>query len=248
MQLKTLLSIMFLCLSFWGYSKPLRFASMEYPPFYGSQLGNNGPFIDIVRQAYAISNVEIEILFLPWSRAIEWSKKGKVDGLIAPWRTKEREDYLLFSSPIYPNQMVFYKTLAQPVEFSSYQDLAKKDLVLGSVRGYFLLDKLASSGVDIHYVNNDIQNFKLLSKGRVQLILVDKHYAEYVLQSPVLHEALNKVELIDSIVEERMQYIAISRNTRRSAYKLSLLEHGLRELKKTGKYNQILRAHNLTEN
>ena len=76
----------------------------------------------------------------------------------------------MYSAPIYPNEMVFYKKKGQTIEFNDYKDLKEQNLVLGSTRGYAQVKGIEESGIKISYVNNDIQNFKLLAKGRIDLI------------------------------------------------------------------------------
>lgn len=178
--------LLFTIISVSSNAEKLQFAALDYPPHYGENLTNNGPLIEIVRRVYAEQNIAIEVLFIPWGRALDWAQKGEIDGIIGAWYTKERADSFFYSQPIYPNNLMFYQSSKSNIKFNDFSDLARDKRVLGSVRGYVQVKGLEESGIEINYVNNDIQNFKLLSKGRIDLILVDKEYAKFTLAQPKL--------------------------------------------------------------
>ena len=238
--MKLLLSLLLFGVVFCSQAESLKFVAIDYPPYYGAQLKNNGPFVEIVQRAYAKTNYDVEVLFVPWQRAIEWSKQGKVDGIIGAWHTKEREQFLLYSEALYPNSMVLYKQAGSSISFSSFKELGAQGLILGSVRGYLQLEKIESSGLKINYVNNDIQNFKLLKKGRVQLVLVDKYYAKHMLKQPELKDIANHIEPMNHTVEHKQQFITISKQTSNPMRKVKLFNQGLKALKDSGEFNQIL--------
>lgn len=226
-------------------AKPILLAAMDYPPHYGESLKQNGPLIELVVTAYQQQDYQVEIVFLPWIRALEWSKQGRVDGVIGIWHSQEREAFLLYSNPIYPNEMFFYQRTGRELTFSTYADLVKQNLTLGSTRGYQQVKGLEESGIKINYVNNDIQNFKLLVKGRIDLLVADKAYANYILASPELKSIAPRVQPIDQVLEQRQQFLAISKLTANPRTKLTEFNLGLSKLKSNGEFQAILAKHGL---
>lgn len=220
-------------------------AALEYPPHYGEHLEDHGPLIEIIVSAYAEQGLSVEVMFLPWSRALIWADEGRVDGIVGAWYTKERTKSFLYSAPIYPNTMVFYKHKNVDIEFNQYTDLKDDGRVIGSVRGYTHVDGLEQSGVTIHYVNNDIQNFKLLERERIDLVSVDRDYGRYVLALPELEQVKSKVEAIDKVLEVREQYLVISTKAKQPKAKISAFNQGLAKLKAEGKVEDILRKHGI---
>lgn len=223
----------------------LQLATLEYPPHYGSTLKNQGPLAEIVKRAFLRKGIKADIVFLPWSRALEWAKNGKVDGIMGAWFTEARTEHFIYSQPVYSNELVFYKAKNKHIVFKSFKDLVQDEILLGSVRGYAQIEGLEESGIYILYVNNDTQNFKLLSRERVDLVVVDREYAKYMLATPELKPIADSIELIDKVLEFRLQHVLISKQTPQAQAKLTAFNEGLAELKETGEFQQILDQHQL---
>jgi len=64
-------------------------AAMDFPPFYGKDLENYRPLIDLIAQSYKRVDYDVKIRFLPWTRALAWSKSGDVDGMVGVWYSAE---------------------------------------------------------------------------------------------------------------------------------------------------------------
>ena len=220
-------------------------AALDYPPHYGEHLDDRGPLIEIIVSAYAEQNLTVEVIFLPWSRALIWANEGRVDGIVGAWYTKERTKSFLYSDPIYPNNMVFYKHKNANIEFSQYSDLKDDGRIIGSVRGYTHVEGLEESGVIIRYVNNDVQNFKLLERKRIDLVSVDREYGKYVLALPELKQVKDQVEPIDKVLEVREQYLVISNKAKQPEKKLKAFNQGLAKLRAEGKAEDILQKHGI---
>lgn len=242
---KALFCLVLLATSVATQAKDIVLATMEYPPHYGHKLDNYGPLIEIAVTAYAEQNLNVEIIFLPWSRALIWANEGRVDGILGGWHTNERAKSFLYSQPIYPNEMVFYKSKSANIDFSSYGQLAAENLVIGSVRGYVHVKGLEESGVTIHYVNNDVQNFRLLERKRVDLVAVDRDYANYVLAMPELAKIKDQVEPINRVLEIREQYLMISKKAKRANLKVSEFNQGLAKLRAKKGVELIMKKHNI---
>ena len=244
-KISIIISLVMFCLALPVKAKTITLSAIDYPPHYGQSLVHNGPIIELIVSIYQYQGYEVEIVFLPWGRALEWTKQGKVDGIVGIWHNQEREKFLYYSAPIYPNEMVFYKRKGQSIEFNDYKGLKEQNLVLGSTRGYAQVKGIEESGIKISYVNNDIQNFNLLAKSRIDLIVVDKDYAKYILTTPELEVAASAIEPIPKILESRYQFLAISKNTTQAMKKLEGFNSGLKAFKQNGQFEAILSKHGI---
>ena len=69
----------------------------EYPPY---QYSENGKIVgihkDIVEEAAKNLGIKLEIISVPWPRALQMVKTWKADGIFSIFKTKEREEYLWF--------------------------------------------------------------------------------------------------------------------------------------------------------
>lgn len=245
-RLISILTTLFIVSSPLARQQPLTFAAIDYPPFYGESLPDNGPMIHIIRRAFQLSGFKVNVVFIPWVRAMMWSKDGEIDGIIGAWKTEERHQHFIFSSAIYPNTTVFYKRKDHPIQYTRFADLKEQGYLLGSVLGYGQPAGMVESGIEIIYVTQDTQPFKLLSKGRVDLIVVDKDYAKHVLIQPTFATVAQNIEPMDKVIERKQQYLMISLATNLPHKKMAAFQQGLLQLCNSGELNDILTAHQLS--
>jgi len=238
-----MLGLLMLFISGQAMTKEILLASMDYPPFYGEKLDNYGPLIELIAKSYYTMGYDVKIRFLPWARAIAWSKSGKVDGMVGVWYSPERAEYFLYSEAIISNSIGFYKRKNEDIRYKDYADLKEQGYKLGSVRGYIQPKGLQESGIPIMFVNEDLQSFKILSKNRVDLIVVDKEYSRYILAQPEFQKYAKNIEWMEPVLEEKQQHLIISKKAKNSKNKLEDFNKGLQILRETGIFTKILKKH-----
>ena len=225
-------------------AKEVTLTSMSYPPFYGEKLENNGPLIEVIVQSFKNAGYKTRIIFAPWKRAITIARQGKTaDGMVGVWHNKERANDFLYSDPIFPNKVGFYKHKSNAIIFENYTDLVSKGYKLGSVRGYIFPKGLKESGIEIELVTDDLQNLKKLALGRVDLVVVDKDYARFILTDNP--QVAKEIEWMGPILAEFQQHLIISRKTPNALKTISDFNKGLRILQQTGDFKKIFKKHGL---
>ena len=225
------------------HAEEIRLASMNYPPFYGKNLKEQGPLIELIVKAFEGAGHTVQVEFHPWIRAMENSKAGKVDGMVGVWHSPKRTEHFFYSDPIFPNKMGFYKRKGEEIRYKDYIDLKLQGYTLGSVRGYIQPRGLAESGISTFLVNENLQTFKILSRKRVDLIVVDKDYARYMLNQADLKQYSENIEWMEPVLEERQQYLIISKKTENPHKKLSDFNKGLKMLRQSGEFKKIMQKH-----
>lgn len=221
-------------------SQQLKLAATNFPPYYGEDMPNGGPFSELTRQAFAEAGYQVSIEFIPWARAVEWGKEGKIDGLIGAWVTEQRAPYFIETVPVMTNKLVFYRQLGSNTAFESFEDIARQKLWIGSVYGYAQPQGLIEAGVNLVYTTQDKKPFMLLSRGRVDLVIVDQTYASATLALPDMQSHSEHVELIDRIVEQREMHILVSKKLEDAEDVVQGFNDGLARLKEDGRFKQIL--------
>ncbi|ARU56829.1 putative amino acid ABC transporter periplasmic component [Oleiphilus messinensis] len=217
---------------------------MNYPPFYGEKMEDKGPLIEIIVRALESQGYKTRILFSPWKRAMLYAKEGKVaDGMVGVWYNDDRAEDFIYSAPIFPNRSGFYKHKEQNIVYTDYQDLVKQGYRLGSVIGYIHPKGLEESGIQIEWVPNDIQNLKKLALKRVDLVVVDREYARYVLKG--LPDIASRIEWMDPVLIEAQQHLIISRKTKNAHVIIDAFNTGLELLRQTGNFDEIIQKHGL---
>lgn len=227
-------------LSFDALAQKLRLATTNFPPFFSEDLPGEGPFSQLTRQAFAEAGYSVSIEFIPWARAVEWGKEGKIDGLMGAWLTPERTAFFAETASVMSNNLVFYRKRNSRTQFSSYKDIAKQQLWIGTVHGYAQPRGLIEAGVNFVYTTRDKQPFMLLSKGRIDLVVVDKAYGDVTLALPDMQSHSINIEQIEGVVERRDMYVLLSKHLSNADEITEAFNQGLGVLKKDGRFQKIV--------
>ena len=216
-------------------------ASSNYHPHYAEDLPQQGVVTEIVRQAFALQGIDIEVVFMPFGRALYETRQGSFTGLIAAWYDEERVEHFLYSQPMYANQIVLFKRRSMPLSFRNYQQLAEKRLRLGVVQGYAQPEGLLQARLNTIAVASDEQVFRMLALGRVDLVPADKHNGLYLLRHQ-LPEYASQLEYIEPALEQRPMYLVLSKQDPRSEQLMERFNRGLLELQASNQYRAIIRS------
>lgn len=149
--------------------KPLHVSIHNIPPI--SYYENNkfkGPMITIVDQLLKDLNMKGEYHLIPWARTLSMAREAFPTLIIRHSMNKDRKTFL---KPILigfeARKVQFIKNKNQRVLINSYKDLTKYKV--GVKRGFFYSDNFNSQKLKKETVNNDLQAFKMLSRGRIDL-------------------------------------------------------------------------------
>ncbi|MCH8537032.1 MAG: transporter substrate-binding domain-containing protein [Alkalimonas sp.] len=238
-HLSQLLLACCLLLSFSTSAERIVLVSSNYHPHYAEDLPQQGAVTEIVRQAFALQGVQIEVVFMPFGRALYESKAGNFTGLIAAWYDDERLEHFLYSQPMYANQIVLFKRRTMPLEFRNYDQLAATRHRLGLVQGYAQPHGLLETGLNTIAVASDEQVFRMLALNRVDLVPADKLNGLYLLQS-LLPEYAEDIEYIEPVLEQRPMYLVLSKQDPRSEELMTRFNRGLQQLQASNQYRAIL--------
>ncbi len=70
MGYRLLLSLLLFCMPVPLWAKPVRLATLEWPPYTSQSLPDGGLTGHIVKRAFAEAGLEVEFDFYPWQRAV----------------------------------------------------------------------------------------------------------------------------------------------------------------------------------
>ena len=224
--------------------KHIALATFEYPPYYGEQLENYGFIAEIITEAYARMNYDVDITFYPWPRAVEYAKEGeKANGIFTFGTvTEERLQLFVYADPLPPLVYGFYKRVEDQIAFTTYEAL--RPYRIGVVRGYVYGAgfEAARSTLKIDEVTTDELNVRKLELGRIDLMLIDKYNASYLIRTKY-PEFVEKIEWIEPLIKEEPQYLAISKKAPDSQQKVDDFNRGLKLIQEDGTIEKILAKH-----
>jgi len=149
-----------------GYHKfsPYEFKLNEKPA---------GIMVDIVQAIFNKLEVPLKLQFLPFKRALEYTKKGRNDGLFILYKTPERMKYFDYTEPLVNSPLLFFVRKDSNIKFEKLPDL--KGLKIGVMHGYTYGAEFDNAPYyKLDPGNSHETNFKKLISGRVDAYICDK--------------------------------------------------------------------------
>ena len=221
----------------------LQLASTDYPPYFSSALPEGGTLTALTRAAFKAAGYDITLVFLPWARLMLEVERGKYDGVVAVWYKADREHFLALSAPVVDTHVGFYGRASLPLDVGSLQNLRTRSI--GTVRGYANPTAFDAAGLKTEEVVNDLSNLRKLDKGRLDLVLIDKALAQYLVSQEWPTGNANLMWREPGL-QTMPLHIGIARSRPNHASLLNDFNRGLAEIRRTGEYARILKRLPLT--
>lgn len=213
-------------------------ASSDYSPHSGEHLPEEGALTAIVRRAFALQGMEVDIHYMPFARAMQATRQGHYAGIIGVKHTLEREEHFYFPTPIYHTSIVLFKRRSEQYSFTSYIDLAHQGLRYGSVLGYSHPVGFLETNIRHYQVSNEEQLFQLLAADRVDLIAGDKLNGIYLLEQE-FSEYLTQIDWIEPPIEQQPLYLLFSRQHPEALSLKAAFNVGIEHMQQHGEIEQL---------
>lgn len=233
-KLFTFCIILFLSCSVNADSKVIRLTSLEWPPYAGRDLPQQGTSIAIAREAFAEMGYQLEVTFFPWSRAVALakSKSSQFSGYFPEYYSTDIAEQFIYSKEIGSGPLGFAERTANSIPWATLTDLAPYDI--GVVQDYINtkdFDALAKSkALTTSVTINDTNNLKKLVSGRIDLAVIDKNVMQYLFTTdPSLKTKSHLAQFNNKLLEDKKLYICFKKTTQGKHFN-QILELGLEQI------------------
>ena len=235
-------------------SRPVvRLASLEWEPYIGSKMPDQGYVAALIRAAFADQGMRVEIEIYPWARALHLARTGAVDGLMPEYFNASREGEFEYSAPFPGGPLVLYKRRRDATTFSTdpatNQDQALRALKgkrFGVVRGYLNTPVFdAATYLTKEEASDDATNLRKLVYGRIDFAVIDRRVAEHLIRTQYLDYG-QRVMPMDPALADIPLYIAFSRKSPHKAAALAAFNRGLANLRKDGRVDALYQRYILS--
>ncbi|HWP94617.1 MAG TPA: ABC transporter substrate-binding protein [Gammaproteobacteria bacterium] len=197
----------------------VRLASLEWPPYTGAQLPEQGTSSAVVRAAFAAAGYRVEIDFFPWSRAVLMARSpdSGYDGYFPEYYAAHLERDFFFSKPIGEGPLGFAHLVNRPLEWNSLDDLAGTRI--GVVQDYVNTEefdrRVAEGRLTVEAVTSDRLNVRKLLRGRLPVIVIDRNVLEYWLRHDEFSRAgAGQIAFNDRLLAVKKLYVCFTRTPR----------------------------------
>lgn len=148
----------------------------SYPPVSWHSRGELvGLAPQVVRQLIGELGYEVRLLALGnWKRCLLEVRQGRVDIVVAAYRTREREAWMAFSDEaLVADPILLFAHRDKPIRFRQWDEL--RGLTVGLLLGDSFgerFDRFAERHLNIEWVSGGEQNFIKLAQGRIEFMPV----------------------------------------------------------------------------
>lgn len=225
-------------------ARTYQFAAIEYPPYSYVKNGElTGSTVTLVKEAMKRIGQTATITLYPWSRGLEETKSGTVDGLLSTIKTPEREGYMLFGSePLLVEGISLVVLKESGITWRG--DLRSlSEYAFGGIRGFHYgadWDAAIASGMiaKLELAVDPLMNVRKLLAKRYDICIGDPlnvlYYAKQMRQ-------INRVEVLHPPIESTKVYLAFSKIN--NLGKLAAqFDDAMRAMRKDGTYDRIIKT------
>jgi len=195
--------------------------------------GLRGFDYEVVTQALKLVGYQSEVEFLPWKRVIQYSKMGKIAGILSCSYRKEREDFIIYSNPISESVRGFYVRKG----FQGPQPILLEDVsgqLVGSVSGYGSTKELQKLGLDVVAAINTEAAVSMLVKKRFDYLYLGQQGTDFIIKELGVADQLDFYP-----ISKKDFYLCFSKRYEGIREVVEAFNAALFVLKKNGTYNSI---------
>ena len=227
--------------------EPLRLgAEDDWYPYTAYRDGKvQGMSVDIVKAAFAASDTEITLVPYPYSRCMQMTREGQLAACFntAP-NTLIESQFLHPEEPLFDAEIMLWAKRPTAHILDLPQQLAGRRVAMTSGYEYGPLLDDDQKVVKVS-VRRDLSGFLMLLRGRVEFVAAYRDTAEALFREhPDLQGQFEPV----ATVHRPKLYLSLSRQHPDAARLLEHFDQGMRQIRRDGRYQQILQQwqhHNL---
>lgn len=234
-----------LCLGGHGVAadKPtIRITNGEWVPYLGQTLPDYGLVSHIITESFAMSGISVEYGFFPWTRSLLMAQGGEWDATAVWFKTPEREEAFLFSDPVITSTYTFFHLKEFPFRWKTLEDL--RGLKIGGTRNYAygeaFLAAAQSRLISVDWAMSDETNFRKLLGKRIQVFPTDRIVGYEMISRTFPREVAEKFTDDPLPLKVDFLYLLFSKQVPKNKEMVVLFNQGLANLKRSGRYDQLI--------
>lgn len=216
--MRTLAIFLTLLISAWSFAEPdkeVRLTTLQWPPYSGQQLAEQGASVAVAKAAFAAMGYQLHVDFFPWSRAVAQAKRDEAYvGYFPEYYSDEIAADFIYSHPIGSGPLGFAEQKDATVSWSTLHDL--RAFRIGVVQDYVNtedFDNLAKAGIlQTEAVINDKSNLLKVISGRIDLAVIDRNVMDYLLKTdPALSAKTHKAHFNQRLLADKKLFICFKK-------------------------------------
>lgn len=193
----------------------LRIVSTNYEPFTGIDLPGGGIVNRSVQRIAADAGFSVEVVYEPWARAIESTRRGHYDATSYGYYNPDRDVDFIQVGPFTEERIIFLvRADSEFKNWDALQDLA--GLRIGVVLGYTYSKEfwdLGESGVlTFSDAQSDEGNLRKLLAGRIDIFPISADVGQHMISQIFSEEEQAQLLELEKPLTTTGSFLLVSRN------------------------------------
>jgi polar amino acid transport system substrate-binding protein len=214
-------------------TRVVRLSSLEWPPYTGSKLPQQGATTAVVRAALASMGYRLEVEFFPWSRAVAQARHpSPFIGYFPEYSSPQVEQDFLLSAPIGSGPLGFAQLADSGIRWQSLDDLQahRIGIVLGYVNSVQFDMRVAQGLQRVDLAPDDVHNLLKLAARRISLATIDQRVFDYLVKhDPAIRAVGKQLSFNARILEDKKLFICFRRGPEGDRVR-KLIDEGLKKI------------------
>lgn len=229
-------------MSFSSRAETITLTVGEYPPLDSQFLPYFGLIPHIVSEAFALENIDVEYIFLPWARAYSESRKGKVNGTLQWLYSEERAENHFYSNALLEESNVWFHLKDKPFTWETFADLKGKKIGarIGFTYSPEFYQAIDDGVFEALFLSSTLQNLKMLYSRRIDAYIENLDVGYYGVREFYDSEKAKHVTHHKKALLTNSSHLLFSKRNLKSDYFLKKFNRGLKRLKFSGRYQEIV--------
>jgi len=224
-------------------NEKLILATGEWAPYVSENIDEQGFSTDIIKQAFAKVNIDVEIKFYSWSRTLEVIESHEAFGTY-PWSFTEEKaaTYKTTDSLTVSDTVLMYMASNDnvPDDFTTVESLAS--YTIGGVAEYSYLENFSNTNIEVDLSDNETDAIIKLYNGRFDLLPATPLVAMEIIKENYPDE-IDKFKFLKTPMMSIDMGILVDKEYPDADRYIQKFNEGLQILVDSGEYNNILRKH-----
>ena len=224
-------------------AETIRITSGEWEPYLSKHIYKYGLDSHIVTEAFRLEGIDVLWGFFPWQRAYENARDmNNWDASCCWWPDDETTNEFLVSDTITETSFVFYHLKSYKLEWDSLQDI--EGVKIGGTTKYHygneFMNAVESKKINVEYTPKDEFNYRKLLAGRIDIFPNDPAVGKAQIRNNLSQDEANLLTYHSKKFGKSTLHLIMSKDHKQNKYFLDKFNAGLKKLKSSGRYQQML--------
>jgi len=213
----------------------------EWPPYTSQDNPDARLAQRVATAAFALEGIQVAYRYYPWKRCYVEVKEGRVVATLPWFHSEKRDQTFLFSrEPLTHDKEVFFYLKRRNFHWNNFADL--KGYRVGATLGYYDTELLEQNGIPLDKVADEKLNFEKMAIGRIDVYATGLAVGNYLIHKLYSPATAALFTHDPKPLHEDNTFVMFSRRAPNAASLRDRFDRGLRALKASGRYAEILRV------